>query len=108
MGPISSTAADAVVLIGKDQGYKKYNMYILLIMDMKGLLLKCIPIKECSGKKPDIFHPNVLYNKKFDIQPGKLIEWKIALFHEFFFCQINIRSKSSDQKICMILVKKVL
>merc|ERR1712051_909827 len=55
MGPISSTAADAVVLIGKNQGYKMYNMYILLIMDMKGLLLKCIPIKECSGKKPDIF-----------------------------------------------------
>ena len=28
-----------------------------------------------------------------------LIEWKIVLFHKKKFCQMNIRSKSSDQKM---------
>ena len=32
---------------------------------------------------------------------GNLIEWKIALFQKKKFCQINLRSKSSDWKMAI-------
>ena len=89
----------------------KKSFWIVQV-DFFDLIFHIKSLSDHSGKIPVLVkNQGTSYLKIFSANcssNGRLIEWKIALFHKIFFCQINLCSKSSNWKISRILVNKVL